>query len=207
MTTIVKICGVTRPDDGALCARAGADWIGLNFWPHSKRAVGRAAARAIAAAIRAERRDVELVGIFVNEDPAAVSSIADDVGLDRVQLHGDEPASEIASLGARGVAAVRVAGPADVDRAAALPPEAVVLVDASGAGYGGSGTLADWELARQVIAAGRRVILAGGLSPDNVAEAIRAVGPWGIDVASGVESAPGIKDPDRVKAFIEAARI
>jgi phosphoribosylanthranilate isomerase len=206
MAILVKICGVTRPDDGVACVRAGADWVGLNFWPRSKRFVDRAGAIEVAAAIRAEARGVELVGVFVNEAPEVVAAIVEEVGLDRIQLHGDEPSSAVAALGRRAVAAVRLATGADAARAAAMPSQAFVLLDASAPGYGGSGERADWELARRVVAARDRVILAGGLAPENVAEAIRAVGPYGVDVASGVESSPGIKDPARIQAFVEAAK-
>jgi phosphoribosylanthranilate isomerase len=206
MAPLVKICGVTRADDGAMCARAGADWIGLNFWPQSKRFVARARAAEIAAAVRAEAPSVRLVGVFVNEDPGQVAAIAAEVGLDLMQLHGDEPTSAIAALGERAIAAVRLSSEADIARAVAMPAEAVVLVDASAPGYGGSGELADWGLARRVVSSRDRVILAGGLAPHNLSEAIRAVCPFGVDVASGVESSPGIKDPDRVRAFVEAAK-
>ncbi len=210
---IVKICGVTDPDGAAACARAGADWIGLNFWPGSKRAVERDKARAIAAAIRAAPRPTEwgggraeVVGVFVNEDPEVVAAIDEEVGLDRIQLSGDEPAPEAKALGRRAIAALRPTCAGDLEPAWALPAEVTVLVDAPAPGYGGSGQLADWRLAEALAASGRRVMLAGGLRPDNVADAVGAVCPFGVDVASGVESAPGEKDPALVRAFVRAAK-
>lgn len=205
---IVKICGVVDSEGAAEVARAGADWIGLNFWPGSPRAVDAARGRAIAAAIRAARPETAIVGVFVREDPARARAIAEEVGLDRVQLHGDEPPERARALGRRAIVAVRVAGdPAPaLERARALPAESALLVDAPGSGYGGTGQQADWEVARRLVQAGRTVILAGGLAPENVAEAVRAARPAGVDVASGVESAPGVKDVGRVRAFVDAAR-
>lgn len=203
---IVKICGLVRPDDAAAAVRAGADWLGLNFWPRSKRYLGPEAAPAVAvaAAARAARPDVVLVGVFVDQEPDVVAELIDRVGLDRVQLHGDEPPQVIARFGERAIKGVGLRGEPDVAALAAYRCP-VVLVDTPSAGRGGSGVVGDWALARRVAEA-RAVLLAGGLTPDNVAQAIAAVRPFGVDVASGVESAPGVKDPRAMEQFVAAAR-
>ena len=197
---IVKICGITRPVDAAAAVAAGADWIGINFWPGSKRYVAESArAKEIAAAAAG----AVVVGVFVNQSADEIEAIAQGVPLSRVQLHGDEPDHHIRRLNA--IKAYRLRSDADVDAAVASPADVLVL-DAPSPGYGGSGHTFDWSLARQVIAAGRAALLAGGLSPDNVAAAVAAVRPYGVDAASGVESSPGVKDAGRMRAFVAAAR-
>ena len=204
----VKICGVTRRED-AVHAAAHADLIGLNLWPGSKRHVDVARAAELAVAARAVAPAIELVGVFVDADEAAIVDAVAAIGLDIVQLHGREPIELTAALIARGLIvwrAVAMAGPGDVAALAGQGAHAYLL-DTPSAGHGGSGRTFDWRLAAAAVAAGHRVILAGGLGPDNVADAIAQVRPWAVDVASGVESAPGRKDPDRVTRFIAAARI
>jgi phosphoribosylanthranilate isomerase len=202
----VKVCGVTREDDAHRIAAAGVDWIGLNFWPGSKRVVDTARGRALAAAARAGNPAVVVVGVFVDEDPDRIAAIAGEVGLDRLQLHGDEGPAACAALGPRAFKAVAIAAAADLVRAAAYPG-ALVLLDTPSAGRGGAGVAFDWSIARDAATiAGKQILLAGGLHPDNVAAAVRAVRPWGVDVASGVESAPGVKDLERAHAVGAAAR-
>jgi phosphoribosylanthranilate isomerase len=217
---IVKICGVTRPADAAAAAQAGADWLGLNFWPRSKRAVDRDQARACAEAARAaaaaEGRAIALVGVFVNQDVDHIAALAAGLGLDLVQLHGDEPPDTCPAVRAaclragQAVRVIRAVAPRDAEAvAAALAHDAeVLLVDAPSAGYGGSGHTGDWALAAELVsaAAGRPVLLAGGLAVDNVAAAVARVNPAGVDVASGVELAPGVKDAARMHAFVQRAR-
>lgn len=203
---IVKICGITRVDDAAMVAEAGADWIGLNFWPRSRRFVNRERGTELAAAARAVNPRIVVVGVFVNQLlPGGIDSIAAEVGLDYVQLHGDETPEDCARFGERAIKALALAEPADVDGIARFPGE-VVLVDTPSAGYGGSGQTFDWSLARAAVATGRSVVLAGGLDPDNVSRAVAEVAPFGVDVASGVESAPGHKDAARVRAFVANAK-
>ncbi|UQA55205.1 phosphoribosylanthranilate isomerase [Polyangium aurulentum] len=198
----VKICGITRVIDAVLAADAGADMIGLNFVEGSPRRVDLRAAREIAERVRGQ---VELVGVVADEDEARLVELQRDVGLDWLQLHGDEPPERVRRLLPRAFKAVRVGSAEDASLAMAYPGE-ILLVDARVEGQlGGTGVRVDPALV-QPLAATRRVMLAGGLKPGNVADAVRAVGPWGVDTASGVESAPGIKDPDRVAAFIAAAR-
>ena len=199
---LIKICGVTTPEDALLVAQAGADAIGINFWSGSKRFVGDdAAAARVLAPIPA---GVLKVGVFVNARAEEVVAKATRLGLDRVQLHGDEAEQDFAAIStAMLVRAVRVKDQASF--AAANGWHAgLFLYDALVAGYGGGGVTAPWPL---IAAHARRpFLLAGGLHPDNVAQAIRATRPAGVDVASGVELAPGRKDLARVRAFIDAAR-
>ena len=197
----VKICGMTRHEDAELAASLGAWAIGFVLWPQSKRAADPAVAAGIA---RALRRRVELVGVFVNPTLDEVVHAAEGIGLTHVQLHGDEGPAFCTAVaertGARVIKAIGIASGADM-RAIERFHTDLHLLDS---GRGGSGQTWDWELVAQ-----RRsrvpVLLAGGLTPDNVADAIAAVRPWGVDVASGVESAPGVKDPAKVEAFVAAA--
>ncbi len=204
----VKICGVTRIDDALHAVAAGADLLGLNLWPGSKRYVEPARARILIDAVRATGSPVVVVGVFVDADEGAIVDHARALGLDVIQLHGGETPALIAALVARDLVvwrAVAMTG-ADALAAHAAPGLAAYLLDTPTAGHGGSGRTFDWTLAAAAVGAGHRVVLAGGLHPDNVAAAIAAAGPWAVDVASGVESAPGIKDPHRVTRFIAAAR-
>lgn len=198
----VKICGVTSVADALDAAEAGADAIGLNFYPASPRCVAVDTAREIASAV-GDR--VLTVGVFVDMDSVEIESIRAATGLRCVQLHGDEPPSQLLPLLPHAYKALRVRG-SDVLKEAARYAGEHILLDAYVPGQpGGTGATFDWAVARSL--SGRRhVTLAGGLTPDNVAEAVRAVRPFCVDVASGVESAPGHKDPARVRAFIAAAR-
>jgi len=201
----VKICGITRAEDAELAATLGAWAIGFNFWPGSKRRCDPAIAAGVA---RALRRRVEPVGVFVNPTLDEVVRLADGVGLTHVQLHGDEGPSFCTAVaertGAKVIKALRIGSGADIRDAARFHTDFHMFDAAAGAAYGGTGRTWDWALAAQ-----RRsqtpLILSGGLTPANVAEGIAAVHPWAVDVASGVESAPGIKDPAKVEAFIAAA--
>jgi phosphoribosylanthranilate isomerase len=204
----VKICGVTRREDAMHAARAGADFLGLNLWPGSRRHVGVERAAELAAAARQAAPAIAIVGVFVDAGEDAIVAAVRTAALDVVQLHGHEPPALTDALVARGLTVWRAASmatAADVDALAAHRADAFLL-DTPTAGRGGSGRTFDWRLAAEAIDRGHRVVLAGGLDADNVAEAIAAVGPWAVDVASGVELAPGHKDPARVERFIAAAR-
>jgi phosphoribosylanthranilate isomerase len=208
--TKIKICGVTQADDASRIAAAGVDYIGLNFWPTSKRYLAPERAPAIAAAARGAG-PVRVVGVFVNASPGDIAAIARDVALDVVQLHGDEPPEQaVAVAQATGCGvwkAIAVGEARDLERLDTWPVEAVLL-DAPAVGRGGAGKVFDWNLAREArrLHPARSFVLAGGLAPHNVAAAIEAVAPWAVDVASGVESAPGLKDPAKLAAFIAAVR-
>lgn len=205
----VKICGVTRVDDAVRAAYLGADAIGLNFWSGSKRCVDLATAREIVAAVPPL---VMSVGVFVDQEADEVRRIASQVGLGAVQLHGSETVAVCAGYPVPVYKAFRCAPRDDsaglpwVDEIGAYSGEvAGVLLDAAAAGPGGTGRVCDWTLARKA-ASELPIVLAGGLTPDNVAEAIAAVRPWAVDVASGVEASPGVKDPELMARFIRAAK-
>ena len=200
----VKICGITRPEDAEQAASLGAWAVGFNFWPGSKRRCDPAVAAGIA---RALRRRVEPVGVFVNPTLDEVVRLAEGVGLTHVQLHGDEGPSFCTAVaertGARVIKALRIGSGADIRDAERFHTDFHLLDAAAGLAYGGTGRTFDWRLIAQ-----RHshvpLILSGGLTPENVADGIAAVHPWGVDVASGVEAEPGIKDPAKVEAFIAA---
>ncbi len=198
----VKICGVTRVADAVHAARVGADAIGLNFAAASPRCVSLAQAAEIAAALP---QSVCRVGVFVDADRDTVAAVLAQVPLDALQFHGDEPPAACADWSVPVIKAVRVRGP---ETLAAASDYAVdfLLADAWVPGQaGGTGQRVPLEWLGGV--ARERLILAGGLSPETVADAVRAVRPAGVDVASGVEAAPGIKDPEKVERFIANARL
>ena len=205
MPARVKICGLTGPDDARAAAEAGADAVGLVFWAGSPRAVEPAAARRVAAALPPF---VLRVGVFVDAPPDEMARLADDVGLDLLQLHGREPLALLGRLSRRALKAVHVDSQAGLDEALAWAERgAGLLVDArGGASPGGTGQRCDWDWARRLRERAPFVALAGGLTPENVAEALRAVAPHAVDVSSGVESAPGRKDAGRMRAFVAAVR-
>ncbi len=197
----VKICGITRLEDALLAARLGADALGFNLWPRSKRCVTAEAAREL---VRRLPPLVTPVGVFVDPTRDEVLRAIDVARLQVVQLHGDEPPELCASLPVPVVKAIRVK---DAHSLAAMASYEVAgfLLDSATPGYGGSGQAFDWGLAAEA-AQIAPVFLAGGLGPENVAEAVRIARPWGVDVASGVESAPGVKDPEKLRRFIDAAK-
>jgi phosphoribosylanthranilate isomerase len=195
----VKICGLTRASDAEAVREAGADAIGINLWSGSKRYVDSLArAKEIAQAAA----PLVTVAVFVNPTAEEVSRALEVVEL--AQLHGDETPAFAAQFSARVVRAVRVRDPSSLHDLAAFECP-FYLLDADAPGYGGGGAVFDWSLAQQA-AQQRKILLAGGLTPENVAEAVRVVRPFGVDVASGVESAPGIKDVEKMKRFIAEAK-
>ena len=199
----VKICGITRLEDALAAVRLGADALGFNFWPGSKRYLAPAAARAI---VRALPPLVTTVGVFVDPSHDEAAAAAALSGVQVLQLHGDEPPEACARMPLPVLKGIRVRDEASLallDRYAGTV--AGFLLDADSAGYGGSGRVFDWALAARAAAA-HPIVLAGGLTPANVAEAVRAVRPYGVDVASGVEAAPGVKDLELVARFLRAAK-
>ncbi|HET9961833.1 MAG TPA: phosphoribosylanthranilate isomerase [Nitrospiraceae bacterium] len=207
MAIKVKICGITNPDDAAAAVRAGADALGFVFHKSSPRWVEPAVVKAI---VRELPPFVLPVGVFVNEDAKVVRDLMDDCGLALAQLHGDEPATYCEQLGRPIMKAIRLKDSRSFLALAEFKGRAQVrgfVIDAFATGaYGGTGRLADWSLAAEAAKAAS-ILLAGGLTPDNVGQAVAQVRPYGVDVSSGVEAAPGRKDHDKLQAFIKAARL
>ena len=208
--TRIKVCGVTLADDAARVAAAGVDFIGLNFWPRSKRHVTVERAPMLAAAARAAG-PARIVGVFVDASADDIRAVMSRVELDAIQLHGDEDSEacrRIAQATYRPVwKAVAVSTVRDIERLDAWPADAILL-DAPTPGRGGAGARFDHALAREARERhpALNVILAGGLTAETVASAIALVDPWAVDVASGVEAAPGVKDAARLAAFVAAVR-
>lgn len=202
----VKVCGVRTVEDAQTCIDAGVAAIGLNFVPSSKRLVDVATARAISDFVHAANAKVQIVGVVADRSEDDLRRLVESARLDCLQLHGDESPDLVARFLPHAYKAIRVAGEADIVRARAFPGEHV-LVDAWVPGtLGGTGAVFDWSLARD-LAKTRKLTLAGGLTPANVADAVRVVMPYCVDVASGVESrGPGVKDPDLVREFVRAAQ-
>ena len=199
----VKICGITRVEDALAAAELGASAIGLNFVPGSPRRIAPGRAAEIARAVAPS--GVLVVGVVADLDVPAMQALVRDVGLGCLQLHGSEPPETLASLLPHAYKAVRIATADDVARARSFPGEHL-LADAKAEGVlGGTGQKFDWTLVKG-LARERKLTLAGGLRPDDVAHAVAEVRPYCLDVASGVESAPGIKDRALVRAFIQAAQ-
>jgi len=204
----VKICGITSPEDARVAIDAGADALGFVFWPMSPRKVTPQRAAAIAAELPPF---VLRVGVFVDMARDEMARIADTVGLDLLQLHGDEPPEALANLPRRALKAVRVGKGFESEEATRYVAHAAgLLVDTRLPGEtqlpGGSGVPFDWRLVKGLAERVPFLVLAGGLGPANVAEAVRIVRPHAVDVSSGVETLPGRKDPAKIRAFVEAAR-
>jgi phosphoribosylanthranilate isomerase len=203
MNVRVKICGITDARDAHDAVEAGADALGFMFYKDSPRCLPLPVAAQI---IRMLPPFVAKVGVFVNPTAEEVRRAIEGCGLDTLQFHGDEPPEFCRGFGLKVIKAFRVR---DTDSLKPLPGydrEAWLLDTHVDGKLGGTGQRFNWELAATAASHGRPVILAGGLTPHNVAEAVRWVKPYGVDVSSGVESAPGRKDVDKVRAFIEAAR-
>lgn len=193
----VKICGITRLEDAEAAVAAGAGAIGFVFWPKSPRFIDPHRARTIAAALPPF---VTAVGVFVNQPLEYVSRVASLVRLGAVQLHGDETPAFAAAVAGPVIKAVPVGG----TNLGSWPSRVRLLLDVHDpVARGGTGRTVDWTVAAD-IAARREILLAGGLTPDNVGDAVARVRPFGIDVSSGVESAPGIKDHLRLRALFKA---
>lgn len=203
----VKVCGLTRPEDAALAASLGASALGVVLWRHSPRGIPLDRAAAV---LDAAPEDIVRVGVFVDPSLSDVEKAVATCNLDVVQLAGDEPtafATEVRErTGKRVLRAIRVSGQDTLATFAKYDADAFLLDSRVGALRGGSGRVFDWRVATAAPWPAERIALAGGLRPDNVAAAIDAVRPGAVDVASGVEAAPGIKDPARLAAFLRAAR-
>jgi phosphoribosylanthranilate isomerase len=212
--TKIKICGITNLKDALAAVEAGADLLGFNFYLKSPRYIEPDVCQEITSVLRKNFPNLTLVGVFVNASVLEIRSILETCQLHLAQLHGDETPDMLAELGGLAFKAVRLSADTSVhpflsvDESASplhsLADRPVLLVDAAVKGlYGGSGVVADWsaaaELAKQI-----PLLLAGGLTPDNVGAAIRQVQPWGVDVASGVERSPGMKDAQKMRDFVAA---
>jgi phosphoribosylanthranilate isomerase len=201
--TKIKICGIKTVNDALAAMHAGAALLGFNFYPKSPRHIDVGTCRDIMSVMRRYGQMV-YVGVFVNASAAEVRATLETCGLTLAQLHGDETSDLVQSLCGKAFKAFR--GVPESVNGFAREAAPALLVDASVKGmYGGTGVTADWQGAR-ALARQYPILLAGGLTPESVAAAVRQVRPWGVDVASGVESAPGQKDPDKMKAFVQAVR-
>ncbi len=202
--TVIKICGIKTLADALAAIEAGADMLGFNFYPKSARFIPVEKCAEISATLKAEYPQVQRVGVFVNATTDEILAILNACSLDLAQLHGDEPLEMLSQLAPRAFKALRGiptdAGLYARDNAPAF------LLDASVQGaYGGTGVRADWSAAA-LLARRFPLLLAGGLTPQNAAEAAQQVHPWGVDVASGIESSPGVKDAGKMAAFVRAVR-
>lgn len=203
--TQIKVCGVTDIENAAQVAASGVQWIGLNFWRQSKRYVDRMRARSIVLAARKANPDIKIVGVFVNHSAKEIEAAVEAAKLDYVQLHGEESPVFAKRFGEMAIKALPMEHEMDVARVAEYECP-YMLLDSSSSERGGSGITANWELAARAVATRAQVFLAGGLTPDNVGNAIKMVKPYAVDVASGVESQPGYKDPELLARFVQAVQ-
>jgi len=202
--TKIKICGIKTLNDALAAIHAGAGYLGFNFYPKSVRFIEKDVCAEITPVLKREYSHIKLVGVFVNSAVDEVKNILESCSLDLAQLHGDETPAMLSALNGKAFKAFRGV-PADVNGFARSESPAL-LVDATVKGvYGGSGVTADWNGAAE-LAKKYPLLLAGGLTLENVVDAVWQVKPWGVDVASGVESAPGEKDASKMKAFVQAVR-
>jgi phosphoribosylanthranilate isomerase len=208
--TLVKICGITNIEDARVAVAAGTDMVGFNFYRRSSRFIEPEQARSIIESLKSEvSRDVMMVGVFVDEAPESLAQIAATSGIEAVQLHGDESIEFCSTLKElmpeSFVIKVIHVGDDGSDRPTKYEVDAIMLDAFDENLRGGTGRTIDWNFARRVRESVSRLILAGGLSPENVGAAINEVRPYAVDVCSALESAPGKKDAGKVKAFVEAA--
>lgn len=203
MNVKVKICGITSPADALAAVEAGADALGFMFYAPSPRCVTLAGAAEIIAELPPL---VAKVGVFVNPTEEEVRRAMIECGIDTLQFHGEEAPEFCRRFGLKVIKAFRVRDTASIEEAKHYPTEAWLLDSYVAGQLGGTGARFNWELATDAARTHRSVLLAGGLTPENAAEAVRIVRPYGLDVSSGVESAPGKKDAARVRAFIAAAK-
>ena len=203
--TIIKICGIKTLKDALAAIDSGADYLGFNFYPKSVRFIEKSACAEITSILKREHPQIKLVGVFVNSSVEEIKDILQTCQLDLAQLHGDETPEIFAQLAPHAFRAFRGIPESNAGYERSEVP--AVLIDAAVKGvYGGSGVTADWTAAAK-LAKKYPLLLAGGLTPENVADAVRQVQPWGVDVASGVESAPGEKDAGKMIQFVKEVKI
>lgn len=205
--TMVKICGITNLEDARHAVACGADMLGFNFYDESPRLITPYEALEMTENIP---EDLWKVGVFVNMEPYRIDEFVTLIGLKAVQIHGDEDAAFVAELRtetrAKIIKAFRIGGDATVPETSDYGADFILLDGFSVGQYGGAGRPFDWSVVHKFDGLSAKLILAGGLTPDNVANAVQTVRPYAVDVASGVESSPGKKDPEKVAAFIKAAK-
>jgi phosphoribosylanthranilate isomerase len=202
--TWIKICGLRRAEDVSAAVDAGADALGFNFWTGTKRYIDPLDAAPIIGSLPSH---ILPVGVFVDSTPAHILRVAEATGIRAIQLHGDESPQDLSALGAfKTIKAIKINERIEAAKLQAFGKADIILLDRAVNGMvGGTGITFNWSLALEAKKYAT-ILLAGGLNPDNVADAIREVQPWGVDVASGVETAPGVKDPTRIRHFIRNAR-
>lgn len=203
MSVKVKICGITNQADALAAAEAGADLLGFNFWEDSPRFVRIDQAASI---VRKVPPFIVRTGVFVNPTPDLVLRAVGECGLNLLQFHGDESPEFCLQFGIMSMKAFRIRNAGCLEELAKYATDAWLLDAYSSSKPGGTGETFNWDLAFEAQKAGRPIFLAGGLTPENVAEAVRQAQPYGVDVSSGVEERPGKKDHAKVRAFINAAR-
>jgi Phosphoribosylanthranilate isomerase len=203
-SVLVKICGLTNLDDSLDAIEAGADYLGFNFYPDSPRFIQPEAAAKIFEEIPS---NISKVGVFVNEDVASVVDFALQIGLDVLQFHGDESPEQLNPLGRPWYKAVRLKDESSLIEIPRFDCDWIMVDAHSEKAYGGTGLTANWDLVHEAEKFGKKIILAGGLNPENVAVAVATVNPYMVDVASGVESAPGRKDRLKVQMFVQRAKM
>ena len=211
--TKIKICGIKTLRDALAAIDAGADYLGFNFYPKSVRFIEKEMCVEITSALKREHPQIKLVGVFVNSPVDEVKHILETCHLDLAQLHGDETPEMLEAFSGKAFKAIRLSASTSVDESVSpflksVPESAspALLIDAAVKGvYGGSGVTADWSAAAE-LAKKYPLLLAGGLTPENVADAVRQVKPWGVDVASGVESASGEKDAAKMIQFVKEVK-
>jgi phosphoribosylanthranilate isomerase len=202
--TKIKICGIKTLPEALAAINAGADYLGFNFYPKSVRFVETEACSEITSVLKREHPKTKFVGVFVNSPVDEIKHILETCSLDLAQLHGDETPEVFNALDGKAFKAFR--GVPQHVNGFAREQAPAMLVDAAVKGaYGGTGVMADWSAATE-LAKRYTLLLAGGLNPENVAGAVQQVKPWGVDVASGVESSPGVKDAGKMKAFVQAVK-
>ncbi len=204
----VKVCGLRSLENSLECVEAGVDMLGFNLWPGSKRHIAFDDAKEWLGELEGK---VERVALFVNAEGREIEAIWESGLVDLVQLHGDEKPELCQGLVDAGISvmrAIRVREESDLDEIPAYPGERILLDAFVKGAFGGTGETFDWSLARLAAERfpDRKIVLSGGLNPENVAEAVSQACPWGVDVASGVESAAGVKDPVKVRSLVAAAK-
>ena len=200
----IKICGIKTLPDALAAIEAGADYLGFNFYPKSVRFVETDACSEITSALKREHPKIQLIGVFVNSPVDEIKHILKTCALDLAQLHGDETPETLGAFDGKAFKAFRGV-PQRINGFSREKAPALLVDSAVKGAYGGTGVIADWSAAAE-LAKQYPLLLAGGLTPENVADAVWQVNPWGVDVASGVEATPGEKDASKMKAFVKAVK-